>query len=65
MHNHAVRFTPEPAEMEPVTFDPEICNGCNRCIEVCQVDILVPNPGKGCPLPIKFRGIIPLILNMS
>ena len=33
----------------PLEFDPEICNGCNQCIEVCQVDLLVPNPEKGGP----------------
>ncbi len=56
MDDHPVRFTPESAEMEPVTFDPEICNGCNRCIEVCQVDILIPNPKKGGFPVIAFPG---------
>ena len=23
----------------PVTFDPEICNGCNQCVDICQVDL--------------------------
>ena len=31
----------------PVIFNPEICNGCNRCIEVCPIDVYVPNPEKG------------------
>jgi NAD-dependent dihydropyrimidine dehydrogenase PreA subunit len=33
----------------PVIFDPDICNGCNICVEVCQVDLLIPNPEKGKP----------------
>jgi NAD-dependent dihydropyrimidine dehydrogenase PreA subunit len=33
----------------PVTFDPEICNGCNQCVDICQVDVLIPNPQKGKP----------------
>ena len=33
----------------PVVFDPDICNGCNACVEVCQVDLLIPNPQKGKP----------------
>ena len=33
----------------PVVFDPDICNGCNICVEVCQVDLLIPNPQKGKP----------------
>ena len=38
---------PEPAASHPVIFDPDICDGCNQCIEVCQVDILIPNPESG------------------
>jgi NAD-dependent dihydropyrimidine dehydrogenase PreA subunit len=33
----------------PVVFDPHICNGCNICVDVCQVDIMIPNPEKGKP----------------
>jgi len=33
----------------PVKFNPDICNGCNICVDVCQVDILIPNPEKGMP----------------
>ena len=28
----------------PVIFDPEICNGCNTCVNVCQIDVFIPNP---------------------
>lgn len=38
-----------PAASHPLVFDPEVCNGCNQCIEVCQVDLLVPGPEKGRP----------------
>jgi NAD-dependent dihydropyrimidine dehydrogenase PreA subunit len=31
----------------PVIFDPDICNGCNRCVEVCSLDVFLPNPVKG------------------
>ncbi len=34
---------------KPVTFDPEICNGCNQCVEVCQVDVYISNPEDGQP----------------
>ncbi len=34
---------------KPVLFNPKICNGCNRCVEVCPMDVLVPNPEKGKP----------------
>lgn len=32
----------------PVTFT-DICNGCNHCVEVCQIDVYIPNPEKGKP----------------
>jgi NAD-dependent dihydropyrimidine dehydrogenase PreA subunit len=37
--------TVEPAT--PITYNPAICKGCNRCVDACQIDLLVPNPVKG------------------
>jgi NAD-dependent dihydropyrimidine dehydrogenase PreA subunit len=31
----------------PVIFNPEICKGCNKCIEVCPMDVFVPDDEKG------------------
>ena len=31
----------------PVIFDPKVCNGCNRCVEVCPIDVYIPNHEKG------------------
>ena len=33
----------------PVIFDEEVCTGCNICVDVCVMDILMPNPEKGKP----------------
>ena len=33
----------------PVIFDPDACTGCNNCIEVCQVDVFIPNPEENMP----------------
>lgn len=30
-------------------FNPQTCNGCNTCVEVCRMGLLVPNPEKGKP----------------
>jgi NAD-dependent dihydropyrimidine dehydrogenase PreA subunit len=38
----------------PVVFDPEVCNGCNRCVEVCQSDVFIPSAEKGKPPVILF-----------
>ncbi len=33
----------------PVKFNTEICIGCNICVNVCPVDVYIPNPEKGQP----------------
>jgi NAD-dependent dihydropyrimidine dehydrogenase PreA subunit len=38
----------------PVIRNPEICNGCNTCVDVCQIDVYIPNPVKGKP-PITLH----------
>jgi NAD-dependent dihydropyrimidine dehydrogenase PreA subunit len=38
----------------PVIRNAEICNGCNTCVNICQVDVYVPNPTKGKP-PITLH----------
>lgn len=51
-----VYVIPEPAISNPITFNPDICVGCNKCIEVCQVDILIPNPEDGKPPIVLYPG---------
>ena len=38
----------------PVTFNTEICNGCNNCVKVCIADLFIPNPEKGKPPLILY-----------
>lgn len=46
-------FPNPPAPHRPVIFDNAICDGCNSCL-ACQMDVLYPNPDKGCPPVIMF-----------
>jgi len=46
----------EPAGSEPLTFSSEICNGCNKCIETCQMDIMITNPEKNKPPIVIYPG---------
>ena len=34
---------------DPVIFDAKVCNGCNTCVEICVMDLLMPNPEPGKP----------------
>jgi NAD-dependent dihydropyrimidine dehydrogenase PreA subunit len=47
---------PEPISSEPLTFDREICIGCNLCVDICQVDIMLPNPEVGEPPIVVYPG---------
>ena len=40
----------------PLRFDESLCVGCNRCAEVCQVDIMLPSPEKGKPPVVLYPG---------
>jgi NAD-dependent dihydropyrimidine dehydrogenase PreA subunit len=41
-------MVPNPVTPGPVIIiDPNLCNGCNTCVDVCRSDVLVPNPKKG------------------
>jgi len=45
----------QPAAM-PLVFDSAKCQGCNSCLEACQVDILLPNPEAGKPPVVQYPG---------
>jgi NAD-dependent dihydropyrimidine dehydrogenase PreA subunit len=32
-----------------IKINPDICDGCNTCIEACRTGVLVPNPEQGKP----------------
>ena len=45
-----------PSSARPILFNEELCIGCNSCVNVCQVDILVPNPEKGKAPIVAYPG---------
>lgn len=38
-----------PTPCDSIVFDAELCIGCNRCLEVCRCDVLMPSAAKGEP----------------
>jgi NAD-dependent dihydropyrimidine dehydrogenase PreA subunit len=49
---YAVPNRPGPGR--PVLFDSAICNGCNRCVDICPMEVFIPNPDKGKPPIILY-----------
>lgn len=48
--NEQVTMVPNPATPNAcVQFDPDVCIGCNICVENCRMDVLMPNPVKKQP----------------
>jgi NAD-dependent dihydropyrimidine dehydrogenase PreA subunit len=38
-----------PAPSRGMRFNPQLCTGCNSCVEVCPTDVMMPNPEKQKP----------------
>ena len=47
-------ITNVPTPNSPVIFDPDICTGCNVCVETCQMDVFIPNTEKRNPPIILY-----------
>lgn len=56
MSEEKILAVPEPPVANPLVFNPAICNGCNACVNVCQVDLMLPNPVKGDPPLAMYPG---------
>jgi NAD-dependent dihydropyrimidine dehydrogenase PreA subunit len=40
----------------PILIDPDLCEACYKCVAVCEVDILIPNPEKDKPPIVIYPG---------
>ncbi len=38
----------------PIIIDEEICKGCNKCVEICPMDVFAQNPIKGKPPIVMY-----------
>lgn len=54
MEYEAYALPNPPTPGRPILIDPEICTGCNRCVHICLMDILIPNTEKGGPPIILY-----------
>ena len=54
MENKAY-MVPNPTTLcQAIIIDPELCTGCNTCVEVCHTDLFIPNPEKGKPPVVLY-----------
>lgn len=51
-----VFVTAETPAANPLVFDAEKCIGCNQCVNICMIDVLLPNPQKGLPPLVAYPG---------
>ncbi len=51
MADKRMNMIPEMPSSKPVIFNENKCIGCNQCVDICQVDIFIPNPDKGKKVP--------------
>lgn len=49
VENEAYLVANQPAPGQAIYIDPELCIGCNQCIEYCRSDVMVPHPEEGRP----------------
>ena len=40
----------------PIIYNKDKCVGCNKCVDICQVDLLIPNPEKGKAPIVLYPG---------
>ena len=53
------KFYIQAAEMpasKPIIFNSEKCTGCNSCVDICQVDVFIPNSLTGKPPHVLYPG---------
>ena len=46
----------ETSSSSPIIYNEEKCIGCNRCVDICQVDVLLPNEAKGKSPVVQYVG---------
>jgi NAD-dependent dihydropyrimidine dehydrogenase PreA subunit len=50
-----VYIVPNPSTaFRAIKIDPELCKGCNTCVDVCRVDVLLPSREKGKPPMVVY-----------
>jgi formate hydrogenlyase subunit 6/NADH:ubiquinone oxidoreductase subunit I len=43
-----------PSRYRSIEINHRVCTGCNKCVEICPMDVLAPSPKKGQAPKINY-----------
>lgn len=56
MKNKQLFVKEVPCSACPITYNNELCIGCNKCTQSCPIDVLVPSTTKGKHPIVMYPG---------
>ena len=56
MSNKELFASEVPCSANPITYNKELCIGCNSCTNACPIDVLVPSEVKGQTPVVMYPG---------
>ena len=56
MSNKELFASEVPCSANPITYNKELCIGCNSCTNACPIDVLVPSEVKGQSPVVMYLG---------
>ena len=56
MSNKELFASEVPCSANPITYNKELCIGCNSCTNACLIDVLVPSEVKGQSPVVMYPG---------
>jgi formate hydrogenlyase subunit 6/NADH:ubiquinone oxidoreductase subunit I len=52
MTDKKIKLLPEMSASKPIILRDDLCIGCMLCVDICQVDVLIPDPVKENKVPL-------------
>lgn len=52
MADKRINLLPEMLASKPLILREDLCTGCMQCVDICQVDVLIPDLAKEKKVPL-------------